>query len=634
MVTQQAPVLVIDGQQRLTTVMLILEALARVIEDQELSEGFSAIKIRHHYLTNPLEQGDRFHKLLLSETDKATLKSIIKNSPLPQAPSLRIIENFALFSKLLEDRHGDLVPVWKGLAKLFIVDIALTRGQDNPQLIFESMNSTGKALSQADLIRNYVLMGLEPEIQTRLYDDYWHPMELEFGSEADGWTFDSFVRHFLTFKTRNIPREQDVYEEFKNYTNTAPVLNSGVETLAKDLLQFARYYCSMAMGREHNVALAQAFKDLRELRVDVAYPLLLELYDDYAGNVLDVTDFLSAIRFIESYVFRRSACGIATNSLNKTFANAGRELKKDRYLESLYAHFLLLPSYRRMPRNDEFRREIQIRNLYNFRTRSYWLRKLENYGRKEPISIAEYTIEHIMPQNENLSAAWQQDLGENWERVHEELLHTLGNLTLTGYNSEMSDRPFSEKCTITGGFKDSPLRLNKGIGQLLAWNKKAIEDRAGRLADTALDVWSIPVLDVQTLNTYRSAVRNAGTYSLSDHQYLTAPGMRKLFNDFSAAVKALDPCVSEEFLKLYVAYKAETNFVDVIPQAKRLLLSIKIPFAELIDPRALCRDVTNIGRWGNGDVEAYLADIEDLPYILGIVRQAFDRQMGDGDDRE
>ena len=180
-VTHQAPVLVIDGQQRLTSVSLLIEALARALGEAEPVEGFSAAKLRHYYLSNPLEAGDRFFKLLLSQTDDASLRAIVKGSEQPREPSLRVTRNFALFHELLASHRADLAPVCRGLAKLVVVDIALTRGQDNPQLIFESMNSTGKELSQADLIRNFVLMVLEPSLQTRLYDEYWRPMELEFG---------------------------------------------------------------------------------------------------------------------------------------------------------------------------------------------------------------------------------------------------------------------------------------------------------------------------------------------------------------------------------------------------------------------------------------------------------------------
>lgn len=630
-VTHQAPLLVIDGQQRLTSVALLLEALARALGDGEPVDGFSAAKLRHYYLSNPLESGDRYFKLLLSQTDNASLKAVIKNIDQPKEPSLRVTQNFALFTDLLAEQKGDLAPVCRGLAKLVVVDIALSRDQDNPQLIFESMNSTGKELSQADLIRNFILMGLEPTLQTRLYEEYWRPMEQDFGQEAYGTQFDSFMRHYLTVCTGDIPREREVYETFKDYSRTTPVQGAGIEALVREIRAFARYFCALALGREQDAALGMAFHDLRELKVDVAYPFLLELYHDYETNTLSAVDFAAAVRLVESYVFRRAICAIPTNSMNKTFATFGKALKKNRYLESIQAHFLTLPSYRRFPADDEFRRDLLTRDLYNFRSRSYWLRRLENYGRKERVPVDEYTIEHILPQNPDLPAAWQQALGPEWQRLQQQWLHTLGNLTLTGYNAEYSDRPFTEKRDMQGGFKQSPLKLNAGLGQLDAWDEAAIQERAGRLADQARTVWNAPRLDDATLAAYQPEKPiTAGGYTIEDHLHLLAPGMREVFEAFRNEVLALDPCVTEEFMKLYVAYRAETNFVDVVPQAKRLRLSINMAFAEINDPKGRCRDVTSLGRWGNGDVEVGLKSLDELPYVMGLVRQSYERQMDDG----
>jgi uncharacterized protein with ParB-like and HNH nuclease domain/predicted transport protein len=630
-VTHQAPLLVIDGQQRLTTVSLLIEALARAVGDTEPVEGFSATKLRHYYLSNPLEGGDRYFKLLLSQTDNASLKAIVKNTEQPSEPSLRVTQNFALFTELLAGQKGDLAPVCRGLAKLVVVDIALSRDQDNPQLIFESMNSTGKELSQADLVRNYILMGLEPAFQARLYEDYWRPMELDFGQEAYGTQFDSFMRHYLTVRTGEIPREREVYEAFKDYSRTKPVQDAGIEALVREIRAFARYFCAIALGRETNATLSAAFQDLRELKVDVAYPFLLELYHDYAHERLSAADFASAVRMVEAYVFRRAICSIPTNSMNKTFATFGKALKKDCYLESIQAHFLLLPSYRRFPSDEEFRRDLHTRDLYNFRSRSYWLRRFENHGRKERVPVDQYTIEHILPQNPDLSAAWRQALGDDWQRVQQEWLHTLGNLTLTGYNAEYSDRPFAEKRDMEGGFAQSPLRLNAGLGKLIDWNEETIKARAGRLADQALGVWAAPNLEASVLAAYQPAREAAapGVYTISDHPFLLAPGIRELFEAFRKEVLALDPCVTEEFLKLYVAYKAETNFVDVVPQAKRLRLSLNVAFADVTDTKGMCKDVTGLGRWGNGDVEVGLASMDELPYVMGLVRQSFEQQMGE-----
>lgn len=627
-VSSQSPLLVIDGQQRLTTVTLLIEALARRLGDQEPLDGFSAKKLRNYYLLNALEDGEKRYKLILSQTDKASLTTILDQQPPPKDHSLRVHENFDFFQKQVAD--PDVVePLCKGLTKLIIVDISLNRDQDNPQLIFESLNSTGLELSQADLIRNFILMGLETPLQTRLYEQYWRPMEVNFGQEAYATQFDSFMRHYLTVKTGEIPNVRAVYDAFKQYARSGQVKST--EQLVADIRTYAGYYCAMALGSEPDPDLKVAFHDIRELRVDVAYPFLLELYHDYAAGLLPKADLLRAARLVESYVFRRSVCGIPTNSMNKTFATFGRALKKDRYLESVEAHFLLLPSYRRFPNDDEFRREVQTRDLYNFRNRSYWLRRMENHGRKERVIVDEYTIEHIMPQNDNLSEAWKAELGPDWEQVHATYLHTLGNLTLTGYNPELSDRPFAEKQKMKGGFAESPLRLNQGLGTVQHWNREAILERAGKLATLGANVWPAPTLPGEVLEAYKPKPA-AAVYTIDDHPHLATGPLRPVFEEFRKQVLALDPCVTEEFLKLYVAYKAETNFVDVVPQAKRLRLSLNLTFPEINDPRGLCKDVTGLGRWGNGDVEVGLSSLDDLPYILGLVRQAYEKQMGPGVD--
>lgn len=631
-VSSQSPLLVIDGQQRLTTISLLLEALARELGDEEPVDGFSTKKIRHYYLLNSLEDGERQFKLLLTQTDKQSLLAIVQQKPQPHEYSIRIKENFEFFQKQIKALKKDLTALCLGLAKLMIVDIALSRDQDNPQLIFESMNSTGRELSQADLIRNFVLMGLEPAHQKQLYEDHWRPMEVEFGQEAYGKYFDYFIRHYLTVKTGQIPNIRAVYDAFKEYAKTKNVADTGVDTLVSDIHAFASYYCAMALGAETDPKLKDAFRDLQELKVEVAYPFLLEVYHDYKSGIVSGDDLLAIVRLAEAYVFRRAICGIPTNSLNKTFANAAKNIRKDHYLQSIQAHFLMLPSYRRFPNDNEFIREIKTRDLYNFRSRSYWLRRMENLHRKVPIDMGNYTIEHIMPQNENLSQAWKNELGPDWKRVHDRWLHTLGNLTLTGYNSEYSDHPFKTKRDMENvGFRYSPLHLNAKLGTVDTWDERAILARADKLASLAVDVWTAPKLSDDVLAQFKPTTARGDSYSIDDYPYLKNEPNRSLFEAFRKQVLLIDPCVTEEFRKLYIAYKAETNFVDVVPQASRLRLSLNMRFHEIDDPRGMCKDISNLGRWGNGDVEIGLSNFDDLPYIMGLVRQSFDLQMGNGE---
>lgn len=636
-VTHQAPLLVIDGQQRLTTVTLLLAALAEAIGDSEPFDGFSQRKIRNYFLLNPEETGDRHFKLLLSQTDKETLTAIVGgNTESPKEISQRVSANHSLFKGLINEATVDLATLCKGLAKLVVVDIALNRDQDNPQLIFESMNSTGKELSQADLIRNFILMGLEPKLQTRLYEQFWRPMEVDFGQEAYGTHFDGFMRHYLTLKTGDIPNINEVYDAFKEHARLsredAQDETTHVEALVRDIRQHARHFCALALGSETDQELRRVFQDLRELKVDVAYPFLLELYNDYTVGKLAKQDLLGAVRLVESYVFRRTICAIPTNSMNHIFSKFTKFVDKERYLESIEAHFLQFLSYRRFPRDEEFQRDFQTRDLYNFRSRSYWLRRFENHGRKELVPVDEYTVEHILPQNEQLSPAWRETLGEDWQRVQQTYLHTLGNLTLTGYNSEYSDRPFSQKRDMEGGFKQSPLKLNKGLGQLETWNESTIRARAEKLAGLAVKVWAAPQVDPNVLATYHAKSKTPAKYTLADHNHLQSGVPRQIFDAFRKEVLALDPSVTEEILKLYIAFKAETNFVDVVPQAKRLRLSLNMHFTEINDPKKICKDVSTTGRWGNGDVEFFLNSIEEIPYAIGLVRQSLELQLGGGND--
>jgi uncharacterized protein with ParB-like and HNH nuclease domain/predicted transport protein len=638
-VVKQESLLVIDGQQRLTTATLLIAALADYFESNDVAEvmdSFSARKLRNYYLFNAEEEGERHFKLLLSETDKETLLAILQKSPLPREPSARIEGNFKIFQRLIEANKSELEAICTGLDKLVIVDVSLDRSQDNPQLIFESMNSTGLELSQADLVRNFILMGLDPALQTALYTTYWRPMEMGFGQAGYAVHFDRFMRHYLTAKTGEIPNVGEVYTAFKAYARSR---TGDTRELVAEIHAYADYYCAMALGKEKSALLRDAFHDIRELKMDVVYPFLLEAYHDYRRGDLSVEEFHQALRMTESYVFRRAVCAIPTNSLNRTFAGLSRSLKKDRYLESLTATFLLLPSYRRFPSDDEFQRELKVRNLYKFRSLMYWLRRLENHGRKEPVAVESYTVEHILPQNPELSETWKQELGHEFERIHQTWLHTLGNLTLTGYNSEYSDRPFKYKrdevLNHDGdpvGFKASPLMLNQGLGSVLTWNEEAIRQRGERLAARATKVWNAPILSSDVLDVYRPTIAQGGQkYTIDDHQQLSSGALRELFEQLRIAVLDFDPCVSEDFLKIYVAYKAETNFVDVIPQAKRLLLSLNIPFHEIDDPNGFCRDVTGLGRWGNGDVEVKLESNDQLSYVIGLIRQAFVQQMGSVD---
>lgn len=616
--------LVIDGQQRLTTISLLIAALAEFLQKNEaVNLDTNPTKLKNYYLLNAEESGDLRFKLLLTRRDKETIINILKGVPSGSNASQRVLENFDFFKG--EISKENVAAIYSGVQRLFVVDVALEKDKDNPQLIFESLNSTGLDLSQADLIRNYILMGQNIDLQTDLYEKYWFPMEQSYGNDYAS-KFDWFMRDFLSVKTSRIPRIDRVYNEFKNYVEGGKTPRDITEVV-KDIYKFSNYYVCMVLHKESDDDLLQAFKNISRLKVDVSYPFLLSVYEDYASGILSKEDFVQIVTLVENYVFRRAICGIPTNSLNKTFATLYKSVRKDNYLESVQASFQLMDTYKRFPTDVEFENEIIAKDVYNFRSRNYLLSKLENYKRKEIVNVDEYTIEHILPQNPDLNKEWREMLGEEWKKIQERYLHTLGNLTLTGYNSELSDRPFQEKKTIKGGFNDSPLRLNEYLRSVDVWNESQIVNRAIELAGKAEEIWYAPNLAAEVLEKYKQPKdKETAVYTIEHYEHLRGD-MLELYSALSKRILNIDSSVREEFKKLYIAFKSSTNFVDVIPQKSTLRLSLNIDYDQIVDPYGLCKDVSGLGKWGNGDVEVRLSSLSELDKVMDLIQQAFDVQM-------
>ncbi|MEQ6168630.1 DUF262 and DUF1524 domain-containing protein [Ekhidna sp. MALMAid0563] len=624
-ITSVPELLVIDGQQRLTTVSLLLLALTHFLKEHKdiTLEDETWEEVQETYLVNKHRKDDSRFKLLLTRKDKSTFTKLVDEITVEGEHSKRVLENYQFFKDKLH--RDNIQALYHGIKKLIIVDVILERDKDNPQLIFESLNSTGLDLSQADLIRNYILMGQPMDLQNDLYEKYWYPMEQSFGENIGSLAW--FIRDYLTMKESSIPRIDQVYETYKRFLNSKNGIKS-VEEAVKSLNRYARYYVRIALLKEQDPSIAKKLKEITKLKIDTSYPFLLAVYGDFEDEQITKDEFIEIIGLVSNYVFRRAICGIPTNSLNKTFATLYKRIKRETYLESVKAAFLLMDGYRRFPSDAEFTKELQIKDVYNFRSRNYLLESLENWKRKELVNAENYTIEHILPQNQNVSPQWQAELGENWERIKDKYLHTIGNLSLTGYNSELSDRPFSDKKTIEGGFNSSPLFLNESVRAAEKWNEEAILKRASSLAERACTVWKRPALSSDRLELYQEPeeTKEQAVYDLDHYDYLQGD-MLDLYKNLEKRVLNLDASVRVEFKKLYIAFKAQTNFVDIVPQKKRLRLSLNTEFDRIKDPKGICKDVSGLGRWGNGDVEVGLENLGELDYIMELIEQAFEAQV-------
>lgn len=613
---------IIDGQQRITTLMLLLLALRDYVFIHREEKSINWKKINNSFLKNPDEDDDSQYKLLLTETDKDILISLIEKRPIDENLNSRLISNYNYFFSNIKNMDLSLQDIYEAIGKLQIVNINLDRTSDEPQVIFESLNSTGKELSESDLIRNFVLMGLDNKQQKDIYKNIWRPMEQLFRYEKQTLLMDRFFRDYLTMKLARIPKLDKIYEEFKMYTNNCEF--STLEDLCKDLYIYARYYTNMIFEQGTNKNLINLYKEIKYLKMEVAFPFLLKIHYDFERNLINEDELVSIIKLCISYVFRRNICDIPTNSLNKTFATLKNEINVDDYINSIKAFFILKDDYKIFPNDEKFSSALKVKDIYHMRIRNYILSSLENFNNKAPINIENYTIEHIMPQTKNLSNVWKKELGKNYETVQKKYLHTIGNLTLTAYNSEMSNKSFSEKMEMNGGFKESALRLNSYVVKQNEWNEKIIKERASILVEKALLIWKYPIIERNILIKYKNDDKQQ-MYGIDSYDFNKTTKM--LFDKLNMRIMNLSSEVRREFKKLYIAYKLDTNFADIVVQKNRLRISVNMKFNEVIDEYNICKDVTNLGRWGNGDVELFLEDICDVDKVMDIIRQSFNKQL-------
>ena len=505
--------LIIDGQQRLTTVSLLLLAMYHLMKkDILVSEtGDLAEKIYKTYLIDEWKEDDTRIKLKPVKNDQAAYGKLFGEKK-AYIPDSNLTINYHYFYSRLQKEEVTVDELYDAITKLEIINITLNQ-EDNPQLIFESLNSTGLALSEGDKIRNFILMGLPSKQQNDFHEAYWKKIEQHTSHEVS-----ALIRDYLSVKQQSIPAMHRVYFTFKEYVEEAGM---DIESLLQDLLRYAMWYEVLCKGTTGDNALNDCIDRLNRLETTIVRPFLLEVLRMQEAGKIPLADVREIFLATEAYLFRRTICDLPTNSLNKIFLTLHREIirydgTEDNYLDKFIYALRSKTDRGRFPDDAEFVASFQVRPVYqmNSKNKIYLLERLENYGTVETQDIYKqvddgvYSIEHIMPQH--LTPAWVQVLGENYMEIHESWLHRVANLTLTGYNAKYSNSTFTEKREMENGFLESHLYLNHWISQQERWGLEELEARNGILMERALRIWPLPTTD------FRPAERQVDFYSLGD----------------------------------------------------------------------------------------------------------------------
>lgn len=505
--------LIIDGQQRLTTMSLLFLALYNLLEEKIIISEDESLKdqIYEDFLVDKYQPQEKRMKLKPIKNDQKAFSKLF-NSKDDYIKDSNLTINYSYFYERIQKQEITIDELFDAICRLEIINITLNN-EDNPQLIFESLNSTGLDLSEGDKIRNYILMGLPKQKQDEYYEKYWNCIE-----KCTKYDVSSFIRDYLSVKQLVIPSQKKVYINFKKYVEDSSLK---IIEILEDLLSYAKRYNILLCEKTSSKELNSCINRLNRLETTVTRPFFLEVLRLYDENQINLNEVAEAFSITESYLFRRTICDLPTNALNKIFLLLNREIMRydgtdSNYIEKLKFALLSKKDRARFPNDDDFSLMFTEKPIYqmNSKNKIYILERLENFGTLEDKDIyrhydeGEYSIEHIMPQH--LTPAWIKELGDSYEEIHDTWLHRIANLTLTAYNSKYSNSTFVEKKTMKNGFEDSGIRLNTYVSKKDKWTLAELRDRNDYLLKRALDIWAFPSTN------YKPQEKQLDSYTLDD----------------------------------------------------------------------------------------------------------------------
>ncbi|ELW98635.1 MULTISPECIES: DUF262 domain-containing protein [Acinetobacter calcoaceticus/baumannii complex] len=507
--------LIIDGQQRLTTISILLIAIVDLLKHKKVIPKDDRLieKITKKHLVDEYQEDQRKIRLKPIKDDCKAFDALFGDES-DFVDGSNVTSNFRYFRDRILNENIDIDDLYDAISRLQTIDIFLEK-DDDPQLIFESLNSTGLELEEGDKIRNFILMGLSSELQEKYYEAFWNKIE-----KNTHFKVSDFFKDYLTLKLNRTVVIKDIYFTFKDYVKKN---NDDIEALLQDLLEYSKLYAIILNPMQYQNSFTAVLVRLSQLEFTVIFPVVLAILKRWNEKNLTDQEVTELLRVTEIFLFRRLIVGLATNALSKIFATLDKDVTKKAQFSQLASYaeiykYVLLNKEEssRFPNDEEFEQALFSRNIYamSSKNKAYLFSFLENEESKEQINVIErikdgtYTIEHIMPQT--LSPVWQKELGEKSQQVHEQWLHTLPNLTLTGYNSKYSNRPFKDKLDVENGFKDSNLRLNQYVRECLKWTEEELIERQSRLSKKSLKLWYYPT------TSYAPPVEETNEYLLED----------------------------------------------------------------------------------------------------------------------